>query len=158
MTAGAPGVVIPRSEDGWPLADMQVVGEVLERFPDLRMSFEEYLTLDEDFNGDWIDGQVEIRPCHSYTHHVAMGFLSIAFRWYVQRTVPRDGRTLRWFVMRTGADLPARMVDLLYVAPEHEDRIKDVFVGGPADIVVEVVEDESRHRDTVEKFREYERG
>ncbi|HEU4558098.1 MAG TPA: Uma2 family endonuclease [Longimicrobium sp.] len=157
MTAGAPGVVIPRTDDGWPLADMQVVGEVLERFPDLRMSFEEYLTLDEDFFGEWIDGQVEIRPCQGRAHHEAMGFLSVAFRWYVDRTDPRDGTTLRGFVMRPSG-LPARMVDLLYVAPEHEDRIKHVFVDGPADIVVEVVEDESRHRDTVEKFREYERG
>jgi hypothetical protein len=80
MTAGDPGVVIPQADDGWPLADMQVVGEVLEHFPDLRMSFDEYLTLDEDFNGDWLDGQVEIRPCQGNTHHVAMNFLSVTFK------------------------------------------------------------------------------
>lgn len=158
MSTGAPGVVIPLADDGFPLADMQVVGEVLERFPDLRMSFEEYLTLDEDFNADWIDGRAEIRPTHGNTHHVAMNFLSIAFKWYTELSDPRDGRTLRWFVMRPGPDLPARMVDLLYLAPEHEARIRYNYVDGPADIVVEVVEDESRRRDTVEKFGEYERG
>lgn len=53
-------VAIPCTEDGFPLVDMQVVGEVLERYPDLRMSYEEFLALDEDFHGDRVDERVTI--------------------------------------------------------------------------------------------------
>lgn len=157
MTAGA-GVVIPRTEDGFPLVDMHIVGRVLERYPDLRMSFEEFLALDDGFHGEWIDGRVEFRGSQHILHHDALNLLSFAFRWHEEKGEPPPGESLRWFVMRPAADLPARIVDLFFLTTEHADRLKHVFVDGPADIVVEVVDDESRHRDTVVKLREYERG
>lgn len=158
METSGPGVLIPHSEDGVPLVDMQVVGEVLKRFPGLRMSFAEFLTLDEDFTGDWIDGHVELRGGQDCLHHEALSLLSIAFRWFSEKGEGRRGRALRGFLMRPEPERPARVVDMLYVAAEHAGRMKHVFVDGPADIVLEVVDDESRHRDTVEKFGEFERG
>lgn len=157
MVTSAPGVLIPRAEDGWPLVDMQIVGEALERYPGLRMSFEEFLTLDGVW-GDWIDGRVGLRGCQGLAHHDALNFVAIAFRWYLDQGDPRAGNTLRQFLMRSRPDLPARTADLLYLTRDHADRVKDVFVDGPADIVVEVVDDESRHRDMIEKFREFEAG
>jgi Uma2 family endonuclease len=156
--ATAAGVVIPATEDGFPLVDMSIVGKVLERYPDLRMSFDEFLALDDGFHGEWIDGRVEIRGSQHLLHHDALTVLSIAFRFFQEKDEPRAGEGLRFFLMRPGPDLPARIVDFFFLTAGHADRLKHCYVDGPADIVIEVVDDESRHRDTVEKFREYERG
>jgi Uma2 family endonuclease len=39
---------------------------------------------------------------------------------------------------------------------EHLDRLHDLFIEGPADLIVEVVSPSGATRDYVEKFREYE--
>jgi Uma2 family endonuclease len=62
------------------------------------------------------------------------------------------------FQMKTGPDLPGREPDLLFVARENLGRLKDRYLEGPADLVVEVVSPESRLRDRGEKFAEYEAG
>lgn len=49
-----------------------------------------------------------------------------------------------------------REPDLLYVATEHADRIKPMYLEGPADLVVEVISDTSVTRDRADKFYEYQ--
>ncbi len=49
-----------------------------------------------------------------------------------------------------------REPDLLYVAPENLDRLKDTCVEGPADLCVEIVSPESIERDRDVKFLEYQ--
>lgn len=43
-----------------------------------------------------------------------------------------------------------------FVAEEHLDRLQEMHLEGPADLVVEIVSPESRLRDRGEKFAEYE--
>ena len=47
--------------------------------------------------------------------------------------------------------------DLLYVAPEHADRVTEKRGVGPPDLVVEVLSDGSRGHDRVRKMRVYAR-
>jgi Uma2 family endonuclease len=47
---------------------------------------------------------------------------------------------------------------LLYVAPENKGRITEYFVDGPADIVVEVISQESKKTDRNTKYFEYEKA
>jgi Uma2 family endonuclease len=51
-----------------------------------------------------------------------------------------------------------REPDLLFLASEHRDRLRETFLEGPADLVVEIVSPESVGRDRGEKFTEYEAG
>ena len=51
-----------------------------------------------------------------------------------------------------------REPDLLFVASEHLDRLKETYLDGPADLVVEIVSPESAGRDRGDKFYEYERA
>lgn len=51
-----------------------------------------------------------------------------------------------------------REPDLFFVATPHRDRLKETYLDGPADLVVEIVSPESRLRDRGEKFAEYELG
>jgi Uma2 family endonuclease len=48
-----------------------------------------------------------------------------------------------------------REPDVLVVLKEHLERLEPTFLAGPADLVVEVVSDESVGRDRGEKFEEY---
>ncbi|MDQ3665490.1 MAG: Uma2 family endonuclease [Acidobacteriota bacterium] len=60
--------------------------------------------------------------------------------------------------MKTGADLPGREPDILFIANDHLERLKDTHLAGAADVVVEVISPESLVRDRGEKFYEYEKG
>ncbi len=51
-----------------------------------------------------------------------------------------------------------REPDLLFVASEHLERLKEAYLEGPADLVVEIVSPESVGRDRGEKFCEYEQA
>lgn len=54
--------------------------------------------------------------------------------------------------MFIGNEQPAREPDLMVVLTAHEDCIKQTYLEGVADIVVEVVSQESVARDCGEKF------
>jgi Uma2 family endonuclease len=60
------------------------------------------------------------------------------------------------FQMRLLTPPRGREPDLLFVAREHRDRLKETYLEGPADLVVEIVSPESWLRDRGEKFAEYE--
>src|SRR4051812_39559465 len=62
------------------------------------------------------------------------------------------------FQMKTGPDLPGRAPDLLFVTRRNERRLRQMYLDGPADLVVEIVGDDDGHTERVDKFREYEQG
>lgn len=76
-----------------------------------------------------------------------------------------EGYTLRFggqvlgepFVMRLPG-ISAREPDLCVITSENLSRIKNTYIDGPADLVIEVISPESDNRDRVVKFDEYERG
>jgi len=49
-----------------------------------------------------------------------------------------------------------REPDLLFVASEHLDRLRDLYLDGPADLAIEVTSPTSISRDRGEKYVEYE--
>jgi Uma2 family endonuclease len=53
-------------------------------------------------------------------------------------------------------DRAAREPDVMFIAAANQGRIEHRFLNGPADLVIEVVSDESVGRDRGEKFYEYE--
>lgn len=62
------------------------------------------------------------------------------------------------FLMKTGPELPGREPDLLFIAEDHLERLKDTYLDGSADLVVEITSPESGERDRGKKFYEYEAG
>lgn len=130
----------------------------LKEPPAKKMTYEEFLEwLDEDTWAEWVDGEVVMLSPESDRHQDLSGFLAFAMRAFAEahhlgvvRTAP--------FPMKTGPDLPGREPDILFIAQEHLDRLKETYVEGPADLVVEIVSPESRLRDRGEKYAEYEMG
>jgi len=60
------------------------------------------------------------------------------------------------FEMKATPDSPAREPDIFFVAREHQDRLTEDRLVGPADLIVEIISDDSVSRDRSRKFYEYQ--
>lgn len=124
-----------------------------------RMSYEEFLEwCDEDTWAEWVNGEVIVLSPASERHQSIRGFLETVLGIYVQEH--ELGRVIGApFLMRLPEEMRrAREPDLLFVAREHLDRLKETYLDGPADLVVEIVSPESQGRDRGQKFYEYEQA
>ncbi|MCP4397524.1 MAG: Uma2 family endonuclease [bacterium] len=120
-----------------------------------RMSYEEFLEwADEDTLAEWVDGEVIMSSPASLPHQNIVGFLYELLRSYT-------------FFRQLGTVIQApfqmkmehgQEPDLLFIRQEHYERLKNTYLDGPADLVVEVISPESAGRDRGDKFYEYERG
>lgn len=122
------------------------------------LSYSEFLQwLDEDVRAEWVDGEIFIISPASRRRQRLSDFLTAILKLYVEPN--RLGEvTSAPFQMKPSEELPGREPDILFVAGERLHIIQDTFVAGPADLVVEILSPESRKRDTVDKFSEYERA
>jgi Uma2 family endonuclease len=120
------------------------------------MSYEEFLEwADEDTLAEWVDGKIEMSSPASLRHQLLKSFLARVFSTYVDV-----------FALGLVLDAPFQMKlpfsgrepDILFLAGEHLDRLRDARIEGAADLVVEIVSPESITRDRETKLEEYRRG
>jgi Uma2 family endonuclease len=124
----------------------------------LRMSYEEWLQWDHQGSvTEWVDGEVIVDMPPLDEDQRIVGLLATLLNLFVQiyelgiiRLAP--------FTMRIRADGPAREPDLFFLAKEHRERLTQHALVGPADLIVEVVSQESIARDRSDKFYEYQEG
>ena len=123
-----------------------------------KMTYEEFLNwADEDTYAEWVDGEVVWMSPVSREHARLTGFLLALIRHFVE--AHQAGEVFSDpFQMKTGPDLPGRAPDILFVATENLPRVKQNYLEGPGDLVVEIISPESVTRDRQDKFGEYERG
>ena len=122
----------------------------------LRMSYDDFLAFaDEDIHAEWVNGEVTIFMSASRIHQSLINFLETLLSWFARRhglgtvlTAPFEMRVveLGW----------SREPDLLFIARENLHRLTEMRLIGPADLVVEVVSDESERRDYEEKRLAYQ--
>ncbi|MGQ9625736.1 MAG: Uma2 family endonuclease [Anaerolineae bacterium] len=131
--------------------------KVLEK-PTKKMTFEEFLDwCDEDARAEWVDGEVIVFSPAADRHQDLSGFLAAILRIYVET------RNLGWlrfapFLMHLPELKRAREPDILFVSEERREIIHETYLDGPADLVVEIVSEDSLARDRGEKFIEYEKA
>ncbi len=122
----------------------------------LRMSYEEFLAwADEDVHAEWVNGEVIVQMPPKRPHQRVVAFLMQLMGLFIQlfhlgELLPAP------FEMRATPDGAAREPDLIFVACEHLDRLSQERLSGPADLVVEVISDDSVARDRADKFYEYQ--
>jgi Uma2 family endonuclease len=123
-----------------------------------KMTYEEFLEwADEDTSAEWVNGEIVMASPASVRHQQVSKFLCVLLEHYVQAHTLGEILPAP-FQMKTGAALPGREPDLLFIANEHLDRLKNTYLDGAADLAVEIISPESRARDRGEKFYEYEQG
>ena len=120
------------------------------------MSYEEFLhAVDEDTHAEWVNGEAVIFMPPNIRHQEIVSFLVALLRIYVRffelgqiLTAPCE--------MKVSPESNAREPDILYIAKAHLDRLTETRLAGPADLLVEVISEESAARDRSDKFYEYQ--
>jgi len=126
--------------------------------PTRKLTYEEFLEwCDEDTLAEWVNGEVIVLTPASNRHQDLVRFLVQVLGIYVETNGLGIVRPAP-FQMKTGLELPGREPDILFVAKENLGRLKETYLDGPADLVIEITSQESRLRDRGEKFAEYELG
>jgi len=134
----------------------RLLAALLEPTQPRPMTYEEFLAwADEDTLAEWVDGEVVMTSPAGYKHQDIADFLVSVLRSFVETR--QLGAVLSApFQMRL--ERTGREPDLLFVASAHLDRLRETYLDGPADLVVEIVSPESIGRDRGEKFYEYEQA
>jgi Uma2 family endonuclease len=123
--------------------------------PPGKVSFEEFLQWgDEDTWAEWVDGEIIVMAAATRRHQQINAFLDRVLGIYI---VNRQLGELLFapFTMRLPFVGRGPEPDMLYVAAEHEDRLTETYLDGPADVVIEIVSKESIDRDYTRKYGEY---
>lgn len=120
----------------------------------IHLTEEEYLELcDEDLKVELIGGVLVVSTPASVKHEKLQGFLQAVLRAYVEAY--NLGLIL-------GSRTPMRLggqyfePDVLFVAAGRLDRLGEVFLDGPADLVIEITSPDSGALDRVVKRRIYQ--
>jgi len=109
------------------------------------MTAQEFLRWEHNGIAEWVNGEVSIMAVtNEYQRMVdflnrLLGIFVQAFGLGVVRSAP--------YAMRATPEGSIRAPDLMFVSAAHLDRVRREALDGPADLVVEVVSEESVARD-----------
>ena len=124
-----------------------------------RMTYDEFLAWAVDHpHSEWVEGEVIEFMSVKARHALVVGFLYRLLVAFVEHRrlgiVIGDPYAM---LIRDGNGEPRRhrQPDLLVLLASHQDRFTDERLEGPADLVVEVVSDDSEKRDRQDKLAEY---
>jgi Uma2 family endonuclease len=120
------------------------------------MTYEEFLAwAGEDTRAEWVNGEVIIHMPPKPLHQQLLEFLSFLLGGFV-RVFELGSVLYSPIEMRLQTQGSSREPDLLFISRAHLDRLTEDRLDGPADLVVEIISDDSVTRDRVDKFDEYE--
>ncbi|HWM93522.1 MAG TPA: Uma2 family endonuclease [Thermoanaerobaculia bacterium] len=119
-------------------------------------TIEEFLAWEDDRWAEWVDGKVIRMAPVTLGHQEIVNFLLTLLRLYIEEHDLGIVSTTAPYAMHLPARQRVREPDLLFVSKQRMDRLKDLYLDGAADLVVEVVSPDSRRRDRVEKVVDYE--
>jgi Uma2 family endonuclease len=122
------------------------------------MTFEEFLEwYDEETPAEWVDGEVIIMSPVSSPHELLAAFLSALLQFFVEANdlgiILGDP-----FLMKLARRPSGRAPDVMFIARERLGDLKNVYLDGPADLVIEVISPGSRTTDRRYKYSEYEQA
>lgn len=121
-----------------------------------KMTYEEFLAwTDEDTLAEWVNGEVMMTSPANDRHQDISGFLESVLRFFVE---VRQLGVVRRAPFQMKLAQSGREPDLLFVARDHLERLKENYLKGPADLVIEIISSDSVGRDRGEKFYEYEQA
>jgi Uma2 family endonuclease len=118
------------------------------------MSFAEFMEWSGEAYAEWVDGRGIAYPARTDRHQRLLGWLLVLIGAYVDLYDLGSVYPLR-MSMRLSNRRSLRQPDLFFIARERQDRMTTYWLDGPADLVVEVIADDSVTCDRVEKSAEY---
>ncbi|MBI5303173.1 MAG: Uma2 family endonuclease [Chloroflexi bacterium] len=121
-----------------------------------KITYEEFLASSgEDLHAEWVNGEVIVHMTAKPLHQKILGFLYVLLEQFV-RVFDLGEVFMAPTQMKATPTGSGREPDIFFVAREHLDRVLENRLAGPADLVVEIISDDSVSRDLDEKFFEYQ--
>lgn len=123
--------------------------------PGVRMSENEFHAwCHEDIRAEWVSGQLLLLPRSTIAENELTLWLSCLIRWVVSA---RNSYVLGLKAqIRLTKVRQRRTPDVLFVSSSRRRIIKEYFIDGPPDMVMEIVSPESQVRDWHDKYIAYE--
>jgi Uma2 family endonuclease len=122
----------------------------------LWMSEEEYDRWhDEEWTGEWVDGEVELMPPVGNRQSQLQCWLSFVLLGYISYHKLGELRGPD-FPLRITHPRRRRIPDLLFVVVGRTSILQPTYCDGPPDLALEIVAPESTSRDYRVKYQEYE--
>ena len=119
------------------------------------LTYEEFLAwVDEDTWAEWVDHEVIFMSPPATRHQEIAAFLMAIMRALAEEQGLGQVLSAPYQMKLENGREP----DVLFIAEAHRDRLQEVYLDGPADLVVEIVSSSSGPRDRGDKFYEYEAG
>lgn len=118
------------------------------------MSAEEFLRWEHPGIAEWVNGEASLMVVTNEHQRIVnfliqlIGIFCRVFDLGIVRSAP--------YAMRAVPGGNIREPDLMFIATANRDRVRREVLDGPADLVVEVVSEESVARDYDDKFTEYQ--
>ena len=120
-----------------------------------RAAYDEFLAAYADQHAEWVNGQVITYMSAKERHQVLLLFISTLLQLFVD--VFKSGKVRTGpYAMFLAVQNAHREPDVFFISAEHSERLTTNRLEGPADLVIEIVSDDSVTRDRVDKFDEYE--
>ncbi len=119
------------------------------------MSYEEFLVwADGNVYAEWVEGEARVYMSNTADHERLLRFLAQLLGLFVD--LFDLGEIFTSNLQMKLKDGSGRQPDVLFVAKHNRGRLLQNRLDGPADLVIEIVSDESVIRDREDKFYEYE--
>jgi Uma2 family endonuclease len=127
----------------------------LTKTPPRRMTFEEYVAwAPENRKTEWVDGEV-IEFMSTLTRHAEVESFLLGLVMFFVNLRALGQVFSGTYAMRVRGGRSSREPDVVFIANQNLGRITRERLEGPADLVVEIVSEDSVTRDRRDKFREY---
>lgn len=124
--------------------------------PPSPVTYEAFLDwADEDTLAEWLGGEVVMYSPASERHQRIAGFLITVMGIFTEQF---DLGVVLSAPFQMKLEHSGREPDVLFLAREHLDRLRETYLDGPADLAVEIISPESIGRGRGEKFNEYAEG
>lgn len=122
-----------------------------------RMTYEEFLVQCDSTRAEWVDGEVIVMSPPSTRHQRLAGFLYSLLQHYVE-AYQLGLAFIAPFQMKLTVIPSGREPDVLFVSQGRLDGLRENYFDGPADLAIEIISPDSRTRDRIDKFAEYEQA
>jgi Uma2 family endonuclease len=124
-----------------------------EKMGNLQMSYEEFLAwAGEDTHAEWVDGEVIVFMTAKPIHQRTLKFISDLLSLFVNLS---DLGEVFVAPLEMKLSHSSREPDIIFVSKNNLSQVTKDRLEGPADLVVEVISDDSVNRDRRKKFKEY---
>ena len=141
------------------VADLHDLAERLDGspIPNLTMTESEFVAwCPEGLRAEWVDGKVILMSPSNVDHDdLTIWFIRLLGDYVESHEL---GAIYQNLFVRLAPQRRRRVPDLMFIAADRLHLLKETYLDGPPDLLIEIVSPDSQSRDRRDKYAEYEKA